>query len=48
MMEPMMSVVLVTVAIAALVWFGLKSVKANADKPALQPIRIHDQKQRRR
>lgn len=47
-MEAIMSFLLVTAALAAVVWVGLKSLKTNADKVALQPIRIEDEEQRQR
>jgi len=45
-MEALMSFVLVTLALGALVWFGLKSIKAERQQVALQPIRIREQQRR--
>ena len=42
-----MSLLLVTAALAAVVWVGLKSLKASSQKAALQPIRIEDDQHQR-
>ena len=42
-----MAFLLVTAALAAVVWVGLKSLKANSDKVALQPIRIEGEERQR-
>ncbi len=46
-MEAIMSFLLVTAALAAVVWVGIKSLKTDADKVALQPIRIEDERRQR-
>lgn len=46
-MEAIVSLLLVTAALAAVVWVGLKSLKANSEKAALQPIRIEDEQRQR-
>jgi len=43
-MEAMMSFLLVSAALVGVVWFGLKSLKAQSEKVALQPIRIRDER----
>lgn len=43
-----MSFLLVSAALAAVVWIGLKSLKANSEKVALQPVRIQDNQTERR
>lgn len=47
-MEAIMSFLLVSAALAAVVWIGLKSLSANSQRAALQPIRIEDQETLRR
>ena len=47
-MEAMMSFLVVTLAIGALVWAGLKTIKAQREQVALQPIRIKEERRTRR
>jgi len=47
-MEAMMSFLLVSLATAALVSAGLKSIKAQREQVALQPIRIKEERRTRR
>lgn len=47
-MEAMMSFLLVSAALVGVVWFGLKSLNAQSEKVALQPIRIRDERSEQR
>lgn len=47
-MEAMMSFLVVSLAIAALAWAGLKTIKAQREQVALQPIRIKSEQRKRR
>ena len=47
-MEAIMSFLLVTAALTAVIWMGLKSLKSQSEKVALQPVRIHKREQQHR
>jgi len=46
-MEALMSFVVVTLALGALVWLGLKSIKAQREQVSLQPVRIREERRKR-
>ena len=47
-MEAMMLFLLVSAALVGVVWFGLKSLKAQPEKVALKPIRTRDERSEQR